>query len=87
MTHETVARARDILEIFAEAQAIVSGKTSRREAALVQVVKDRKAADNAEQHKNRQCDSDKHARRLEKKRAAYAAKRGGNVRAYRKAAA
>lgn len=76
MTHETVARARVILEIFAEAQGIVADKTATREAALALVLRAKKAADNAEQHKNRQCDLTKR----EARNAARKARRGAPVK-------
>lgn len=76
MTHETVARARDILEIFAEAQAIVADKTAVREAALEHVIRAKKAADNADQYKNRRCNREKR----EARNAARNARRGAPIK-------
>jgi hypothetical protein len=71
----TEERGRAILEIFAEAQGVVADKTTMREAALRLVLSEKKAADNAEQHKNRQCDSGKRAARNAGKRAQHAKRR------------
>lgn len=88
MTNETVRRAREILELFAEAQGIARDVTDEKHGNMYAHHLARKSADNAEQHKRRQLDPAKRAARAARKRALRAEKKGGPLRAYtRKAAA
>lgn len=83
----TVERGHAILEIFAERQSFAHSMTSESESNLLQSIKRRKAADNAEQHKNRQCDPKKRAARAARKRELREEKLGRPARAYRRKAA
>jgi hypothetical protein len=83
----TEERGRDILEIFAERQTCAHAMTAESESNLLQSIRRRKSADNAEQHKNRQCDPAKRAARAARKRELREEKLGRPARAYRKKAA
>ncbi len=87
MSERTRERGQTILEIFAEGQNAAPSMRNDRETDLLLSIKRRKNEDNVAQHARLKANPVTRAARAKAKRDAYAVKRGGKVRAYKKAAA